>query len=280
MRKQSVYMYASAHFDFALPSQMKDYLAERSVFANQDAVDSFAQLLPQAVALADKELCLQPEERLSWVLQKNKPNLIVETINSDMSRQTIEPGSIVTGIAAQATLATDVAAAAVVISMSENAENEMCEIVDTNNNALDEKIEQSGSCAAVNLEVSESLEYQGAGSAADSSSNEDTEFVGTQIEDSPIEQYGECETHVEVRLYERETVEVEPASQSAADSGEEDEDDDKARESAFINDATDDCNRNSADAELPSNIPEDGSEPVLHVFADIKVCMYLLSPLR
>ena len=290
MRKQSVYMYASAHFDFALPSQMKDYVAERGVFANQEAVGSFAQLLPQAVALADKELCLQPEERLSWVLQSNKPNLIAEdeqTINSEKSDDChIDPSSIVTesqSAAAQETLefTTSASTSAVdgrvlpasnvaVISISEDEENEPCEVVETDDNAVDNKsIEQSSSCPAINLGVSASLGCKVAASSEELS-NEATNCMEAQIDDHAIEWHAEGESHLEGdKLDEPDTIEPDF---SATGTNDDYNDDDKARGSA-IN--VTDCNADSADAERLSNPLEGGSEPepVEHVFTDIQVSL-------
>ena len=46
---------------------MKDYSSNRETFVDQALTGSYAKLLPQAIAIADKELLLPPSQRVAWV---------------------------------------------------------------------------------------------------------------------------------------------------------------------------------------------------------------------
>jgi hypothetical protein len=62
-QKRAVYMYGSAHYDFATPQQMRLFTTHRDEFMNQAVSGSFAKLLPQAIALAEKECLLARPDR-------------------------------------------------------------------------------------------------------------------------------------------------------------------------------------------------------------------------
>ena len=47
---------------------MKDYASNRDSFVNQTVTGSYAKLLPQAIAIADRELLLPPPGRVAWVI--------------------------------------------------------------------------------------------------------------------------------------------------------------------------------------------------------------------
>ena len=68
VKKYALYMYASAHFDFAVASQMKDYLSNRDDMLNQTVAPNFRQLYHQAIDIADKETALPAGGRVQWLV--------------------------------------------------------------------------------------------------------------------------------------------------------------------------------------------------------------------
>jgi hypothetical protein len=70
-RKYAVYMYGSGLYDFVKASQILSYVDKRDDLVNQVVSDSFTNLFNQAISVADKEITLAIEYRLSWVIRKN-----------------------------------------------------------------------------------------------------------------------------------------------------------------------------------------------------------------
>jgi hypothetical protein len=95
VKKMALYMYSSAHYDFATPQQMRDFSSERDTLCSQAVTGSYAKLLPQAIALADKELLLAQGDRVSWV--KVTPSSTASTISSTSTTGAPTPNPSPTG---------------------------------------------------------------------------------------------------------------------------------------------------------------------------------------
>ena len=70
--KRAIYMYGSANYDVAKTKQMRPYSEHREEYGDKQSIsDTMMVLFEKAVALADKEILLSPQERLQNL--SNKP---------------------------------------------------------------------------------------------------------------------------------------------------------------------------------------------------------------
>ena len=61
---------------------MREYASNRDALVSQVVTGSYAKLLPQAIAIADKELLLPPSSRVAWVTVNAPLSAVVESISA------------------------------------------------------------------------------------------------------------------------------------------------------------------------------------------------------
>ena len=78
---------------------MRDYASNRDSLVNQVVTGSYAKLLPQAIAIADKELLLPPSSRVAWVtVNASTSSLATSSTAPLLSSVTTSTAQIVTSV--------------------------------------------------------------------------------------------------------------------------------------------------------------------------------------